>query len=284
MGRIGIAFDILLWAQVAYSSLFSAEYTPNSQYCGRYSSLDLTVFLAGIDQSILLTAVITPLIGPQSWCILYLELPAGHAEVPFLSGGAHAIGKQITSIVLTSVLRGPTSWGCGCPRAFCGRDNMSRSIVLDSAVTMVDLEPSPISPDWILSGKPEARSKLLAKSHDGTSYVVVWECSAGRFEWHYTEDETVTIILGEVFITEKGGERRLGQGDMAFFPAGSSCVWRVADRVRKVAVMRKTLGYPLGFCVRAWYKLLRMAGLSDQSPLIPAVLPDSGRSRFDAAA
>jgi hypothetical protein len=52
--------------------------------------------------------------------------------------------------------------------------------------------------------------------------------------------------VGEVFITEKSEERRLGQGDMAFFPAGSSCVWRVTDRVRKVAVMRKSLGYPLG--------------------------------------
>lgn len=161
---------------------------------------------------------------------------------------------------------------------------MSRSIVLGSTATMADLKPSGISADWILSGKPEARSKVLAKSHDGTSYVVVWECSAGRFEWHYTEDETVTIILGEVFITENGEERRLGLGDMAFFPAGTSCVWRVADRVRKVAVMRKSLGYPLGFGVRAWYKLLRIAGRRDQSPLTPAVSPNSGTSQFDAAA
>src|SRR5215472_8506675 len=162
---------------------------------------------------------------------------------------------------------------------------MSGSIVLGSAVTMTDLVPSPISADWILSGKPEARSKLLAKSHDGTSYAVVWECSAGRFKWHYVEDETVTVILGEVFIsTEEGEERRLGQGDMAFFPAGSSCEWRVPDRIRKVAVMRKTLGYPLGFGVRAWYKLLAIAGLRDQSPLTPAVAPDSRREHFDTAA
>jgi uncharacterized cupin superfamily protein len=161
---------------------------------------------------------------------------------------------------------------------------MSKSIVLGSAATMADLELSPISVNWIISGNPEARSKLLAKSHDRTSCVVVWECSAGRFEWHYTEDETVTIILGEVFIsTAKGEERRLGQGDMAFFPAGTSCEWRVPDRVRKVAVMRKNLGYPLGFGVRAWYKLLGVAGLGDQSPLMPAAPRESDRSRFDAA-
>ena len=74
---------------------------------------------------------------------------------------------------------------------------------------------------------------------------MVWECTAGRFDWHYSEDETVVVISGEVFIsTEKGEERRLGQGDMGFFPAGSSCIWRVNDRVKKVAVLRKDLPPP----------------------------------------
>jgi uncharacterized cupin superfamily protein len=145
---------------------------------------------------------------------------------------------------------------------------MSKSIVLASAATMADLEPAPISPDWILSGTPEARAKLLAKSHDGTSYIMVWECSAGRFMWHYVEDETVTITFGEVFITaEKGQACRLGQGDMGFFPAGTSCEWHVNNRVRKVAVFRKSLGFPLGFGVRAWYKALTIAGLRGRSPL-----------------
>ncbi len=145
---------------------------------------------------------------------------------------------------------------------------MSKSIAFALAATTIELEPSGISADWILSGTPEARSKLVAKSSDGTSYVMVWECSAGRFKWHYIEDETVTVIAGEVFITnEKGEERRLGQGDMAFFPAGTSAEWRIDNRVRKVAVLRKPLGYLLGFAVRAWYKALNFAGLRGRSPL-----------------
>jgi uncharacterized cupin superfamily protein len=147
---------------------------------------------------------------------------------------------------------------------------------------MADLGPSPICASWIHSGKPEARSKLLAKSYDGTAYVVVWECTAGRFEWHYFEDETVTVVSGEVYISTENGERRLGQGDMAFFPAGCSCEWRVPDRVRKVAVMRKSLGYPLGFGVRALYKLLSVAGLREQSSLTP--VSEAGTTRHDAAA
>ena len=137
---------------------------------------------------------------------------------------------------------------------------------------MAALDPAPITPDWILAGTLQARSKVLAKSHDRTSSIVVWECTAGRFNWHYGEDETVVVISGEVFITsEKGEERRLGQGDVGFFPAGSSCTWRINDRVKKVAVLRKDMPLALGFGVRVWNKALRIAGLKGQSSLMLAV-------------
>jgi uncharacterized protein len=148
---------------------------------------------------------------------------------------------------------------------------MSRSIVL-AAADLVELEPDPISPAWILSGTPEARNKVLMKSHDRTSSIVVWECTAGRFEWHYGEDETVVVISGEVFIsTGNGEERRLGRGDMGFFPAGTSCTWRVPDRIKKIAILRKDLPFPLGLGVRAWHAFLRIAGLRGRSSLMPTV-------------
>jgi hypothetical protein len=98
---------------------------------------------------------------------------------------------------------------------------------------------------------------------------MLWECTAGRFNWHYTDDETVVVMSGEVFIsTPDGEERRLGQSDMAFFPAGASCTWRITDRIRKVAVIRKALPLPLAFGVRAWDKVLRATGLRGRSPLM----------------
>src|SRR5438477_8192867 len=102
-----------------------------------------------------------------------------------------------------------------------------------------DLSPAPIPQDWILSGTPEARcSKKLATSLDGTSYVVIWDCTEGRFNWYYDKDEALVVISGVVIITdEKGQERRLGLGDLAFFPAGSSCTWNVTTRFTKVAVV-----------------------------------------------
>ena len=135
---------------------------------------------------------------------------------------------------------------------------MSAPIVV-AAPSTADLEPSPIEPNWILAGSPQARIKKLATSADALANVVVWDCTPGRFDWHYSQDETVVVISGEVFITSEDHkqERRLGPGDMAFFPAGSSATWRVTEHIRKVAVLRRTLPFPLGEAIGASVKLLK---------------------------
>lgn len=150
---------------------------------------------------------------------------------------------------------------------------MSRSIVITSPLTVkLKSEAKPITPAWVLSGTPVSRTESLGRSHDWTSNNVVWECSAGRFDWHYVQDEALVVILGEAFINDgKGQERRLGPGDFAFFPAGCTATWRVPELVRKVAVVRETLWRPLGFSLKASKKLLRMAGLSGAAPLMLAL-------------
>ena len=96
---------------------------------------------------------------------------------------------------------------------------------------------------------------------------MTWECTPGLFNWFYAEDETVYIISGEVFIKTDGTERRLGQGDFAFFPGGSSCTWRVTDTIRKVAFLRKDVPQLVGFAILAWHKLLRLTGFRRTMPL-----------------
>ncbi len=124
-----------------------------------------------------------------------------------------------------------------------------------------ELAPAPIPPDWILSGAPQARSRQLARSHDRASSVMAWSCTAGRFTWHYTVDETVHVIAGEVFVTdETGREHRLGPGDSAFFPAGSRSTWHVPVAVRKVAVCRQAMPLPFAFALRIWNRLARIMG------------------------
>ena len=64
--------------------------------------------------------------------------------------------------------------------------------------------------------------------------------------------------LDVVFITDhKGAERRLGPGDMAFFPAGSKSTWRVPVEVRKLATCRQAMPGLFGFALRVWNKLGR---------------------------
>lgn len=142
-----------------------------------------------------------------------------------------------------------------------------RSIVMASPAN-VELNPEPIPQEWMLSGAPVARSRNLVRSHDWTSTVVVWDCTAGSFRWHYNQDEAILVISGEAFLVlENGAERRFGPGDVGFFPAGTTCTWRVADYIRKVAVLRESMWRPLGFCLKIWKKFLRIVGLAGKSPL-----------------
>jgi uncharacterized cupin superfamily protein len=152
------------------------------------------------------------------------------------------------------------------------RENaLSKSFLMATPAT-VDLEPSQIPPQWILSGTPETRSKMLTRSHDWNSSIVVWDCTAGCFKWHYGTDEVILVVSGEAFMTnEKGEERRFGPGDLGYFSAGSSCTWRVPDHIRKVAVLREAMWRPLGFGLKVFNKLLRIVGLAGKSPLLLAV-------------
>lgn len=146
---------------------------------------------------------------------------------------------------------------------------MSRRILTAESTTFeLGTGTIPLAPRSVLSGNPVTRLRHVARSRDLTEDVFVWECTAGVFTWNYHKDETIVVVSGEVFLTlQNGEERRLGPGDLAFFPAGSSCQWRVPVRVRKVAVEREVLWRPLGFGWKAWMKLLRMVRGGPRSSL-----------------
>jgi uncharacterized protein len=117
--------------------------------------------------------------------------------------------------------------------------------------TDVELSPAPINPDWVLEGEPRARNRVLSRSDDETACTIVWDCSKGKFHWHYDFDETVHFLEGSVTIEDgHGPARRLGPGDVIFFPAGSHAVWTVDNYIRKVAFCRKALPAPVGTLIR----------------------------------
>ena len=125
----------------------------------------------------------------------------------------------------------------------------------------IKLEPGPIYPSWILEGHPVSCNKLLSVSADGTASTLMWDCTAGRFNWYYDVDETLHVIEGSAIIKDSAGvAHRLSVGDTAFFPAGSRAEWHVEDYIRKVAFCRTPLPPPLVFVRRGFRFLKRLMG------------------------
>jgi len=149
--------------------------------------------------------------------------------------------------------------------------------IIFAAPEEVELLPDPIRPHWIIEGAPQARSKRLAQSADGTSMIMAWSCTAGRFNWHYAVDETLHITTGEVFVTGDNGEvRHLQPGDMVFFPAGTSSTWHVPHYVRKLAVCRHAMPRPLGTLLRAWNRTIDLVTGFSAAHAKPAQPPAPG--------
>ena len=125
--------------------------------------------------------------------------------------------------------------------------------IVTSHASDMELLPDPIPKDWILDGCPQACAAGLARSSDDGLWITVWACTRGRFRWHYNVDETAHILSGEaVIIDESGTERRLGPGDIAFLPAGTSVIWQIAREVRKLAVCRVPMPKPVVAGSKLW--------------------------------
>jgi uncharacterized cupin superfamily protein len=106
-------------------------------------------------------------------------------------------------------------------------------------VDAVELLDAPIPPSWIISGTPHARAGAIAHSPDGWASSVVWECTAGSFNWQFGWEETVVILEGSVRVVAQTGEEKiLKAGDAAYFAQGTSSVWHIDSYLKKVAFTR----------------------------------------------
>lgn len=83
---------------------------------------------------------------------------------------------------------------------------------------------------------------IVVESTPGTSRLdslgvfgwPVWTKEASVFPWHYDAQETCYFLEGEVEVIPESGEPvRMGKGDLAVFPKGLSCTWRITKDVRK---------------------------------------------------
>lgn len=99
--------------------------------------------------------------------------------------------------------------------------------------------PSPIPADWVVSGNPVTEVAEVSATHDGSASVYLWRTTASTFRWTHQSDEIITILDGDVFITEADGKRHhLTPGDVAHFPVGSVQIWDVPKSLLKSAILK----------------------------------------------
>jgi ethanolamine utilization protein EutQ (cupin superfamily) len=100
--------------------------------------------------------------------------------------------------------------------------------------------------------------------------MLVWECTAGRFNWFYGIDESVYVVEGSMRLKDSNGNQRLvNAGDTVFFPAGSHAEWTVDKYVKKVAFLRSTVPAPVAVGIRVFRRLWRLLSGSgnDSAPM-----------------
>ncbi len=133
---------------------------------------------------------------------------------------------------------------------FGAADDVLAGAFVATTSDRTDWRPAPITPAWIRDGRPLARFVPLARGRDDLGSTTLWDCTDGTFDWTFVWDETVHILEGAVTVTLPSGEvHRLTAGSVAFFPAGSTAVWKVEGYVRKLAVCRRAYPGPLARAV-----------------------------------
>ena len=120
------------------------------------------------------------------------------------------------------------------------------------------LSSAPIQSDWIIEGKPLARNRRLAGSTDGLGATLMWDCTAGRFHWYYTADETVYLVEGSITVVDSAGQvSQLWAGDTFFFPQGTRFEWTVHTYVRKIAFIHVPVSGKLALFARVGRAVMR---------------------------
>ena len=134
---------------------------------------------------------------------------------------------------------------------------MTRALI-EVADTAVNFSVNPDRAVLIIKGNPVAQSTVLSKSADRLAWTMVWQRSEGMFNWHYDCDETILILEGSVVLeNEMMSPTRCVPGDVIFFKNGAHAKWHVEGHVRKLAFLRRTQPFLLGFVLRAFSKIKR---------------------------
>ena len=123
----------------------------------------------------------------------------------------------------------------------------------DVGANRYDLDPAPIRAGWILEGRPVARGRILCGSTDDNAFTVMWDCTAGRFNWYYDIDETIHVVEGSAVLQGRNGQQHLLMpGDVFLCAAGTCYEWTVRSYVRKIAFVHRPMSAKMKALQRAY--------------------------------
>jgi uncharacterized protein len=70
-----------------------------------------------------------------------------------------------------------------------------------------------------------------------------WSCEVKDQPWTYGEPEACYLLQGDVVVVASTGEEmHIRAGDVAYFPAGLECVWKISEAVNKHFLFEVDLG------------------------------------------
>jgi uncharacterized protein len=124
------------------------------------------------------------------------------------------------------------------------------------------LHSAPIKKDWVVDGTPQASGCAIFETADQGADVHEWQCTRGRFVWHYDVDEIVYVIDGHARIKDlaTGLSTHITAGTSVLFQRGSSAEWTVDDYIRKIAINHVPLSPKIAKLRSAWRRLKRLLG------------------------
>jgi len=92
----------------------------------------------------------------------------------------------------------------------------------------------PIPGEDIIVGNPDAQGTIFSRSDDSCLARGVWRCTPGKFIWHFTWDETLSVFEGRATLElDDGGIIELEPGVVAFIGRGQDVTWTVHETIVK---------------------------------------------------
>lgn len=95
-----------------------------------------------------------------------------------------------------------------------------------------------VAAERVIAGAPKSSYHMLYSSKSGEFHSGIYECTPGKWQVSYSEDEFCTLIEGTVRLTGESGETQEFTAPGSFLiPSGYKGTWEAVTPVRKFFVI-----------------------------------------------